>query len=530
MPHSEIFFPFSSSNLIHIEPIKLVDSFNEWFDRSNKIIAALNPLNMYDVASDGGLQHSDTFSEIEINRGPGVRVNVDNQLTLDIFNLPTASVVESNSGDDVADDIYVAATDYFVLEKSSGGDPSKLRRVQAPYMLPTTIFGDHTFAGNITMIADFTSATSQNLRIEDQQIELAYPSNDKGVNLPVPEFALSDALLGGNETNRAGVVVIGKKNDSDRQQMFFNVTYAPGVNYTTGNDVIQGACQVFPNGVTISDTNQMVSGKNVGYFGGGAWNGYTGSYMHVAHAPEFDNVERGPAPRYDNFVLSGNWQIDAFVRPEEDRSFSIIEQWGTGSAAAGAGDRAWRLINDHGNNRVEFWWGAEGGSTGGVISGNVDIAGSARWHHIAVVGVEDTGIGIYIDGARSATGGVNGSSRLHNSSDMVIVGGQAISGNVNYPFVDTAKIFKGRMDDIRLIKGKNTFGITTTFPATIAPPTGASTGGDASLFIDFSRETDGSRKVRDSRGVYGTVVDFITISVAQCYIGQELILKYLRTE
>ena len=32
----------------------------------------------------------------------------------------------------------------------AAGDPTKLRKVQAPYILPETIFGDHIFAGDIT--------------------------------------------------------------------------------------------------------------------------------------------------------------------------------------------------------------------------------------------------------------------------------------------------------------------------------------------------------------------------------------------
>ena len=160
MSHSELYFPYSADNLIHISPLKLVDSFNDWFDKSNQIIAALNPLNMYDVAVDGGLGHSDTFSEIEVNTGPGIRINLTNQITVDIVGLTNAELVDDPDISESSDNIYVSYDDYFMFEHSEGGDPTALRRIQAPYMLPGTIYGDHIFAGGITFLDEFISATT----------------------------------------------------------------------------------------------------------------------------------------------------------------------------------------------------------------------------------------------------------------------------------------------------------------------------------------------------------------------------------
>jgi len=529
----EIYFPYSSDNLIHVTPLKLVDSFNDWFDKSNQIIAALNPLNMFDVAGDGGLQHSDTFSEIEINRGPGVRVNIYNELTVDIVGLQAAEVFTNPDADTTTDDILVPDDAFFMMETNHAGgaeaDPTKLRKVQAAFMLPQTIYGDHIFAGDITFINDFSVATTQNFRVEDQQLELAVPFNEQGIALPRPDFNSTDALLGGNKTNRAGIAVLGKTEDPDRQQIKFAEDHITNETYVSGHYVIQGANQVFANDVHLTDDLSGINANGAlgwaGYFGADGHSGYTGSYIEVVQPPS------GP----ENFHLTGDWQIDGWFRPTGTASKAIVERWGTG------GDESFRLEYVAGGSPgttgfLQFHYKNEAGATGTVTGYVDDMTEGTSWKHIVVAGVSGHGIAMYKNNVRighqivshsgtnlSSTAGATNLATGH-ANDPLLIGAKAVSGGSIHPLNSTSNMFLGAMSSVRLRSGSthNPHGITgvneTTMPNYSDSSVNVSGDEFTTLYLPFDNTITGPgattaenrNGIFDTRGVYGIVDKYVT--------------------
>ena len=139
-----------SANLFEeIDSLILSDTFITWFNTTNEIIAAINPLRVYDVIGGVGIKESRSGGTItlSIDDGPGIK-GIDNlatgekQFTLDFIELGTLDNTDGVANPD--DD------DIFCVETNVSGTESILKKVTADSILAPTIKGDHTFQGTIT--------------------------------------------------------------------------------------------------------------------------------------------------------------------------------------------------------------------------------------------------------------------------------------------------------------------------------------------------------------------------------------------
>ena len=183
-----------TADLINIDNLVLSDTFQTWVNRTNQIIDDLNPLQVYDVevGTTGGLLKETGISAgnyngvvtLSINPGPGVgtwTVGGATRAVVDFSRFSTYSLELTGGASGAASS--VAGTDEFIVNDISDTQQSAsgtAKKVQARYMLPYEIGGDHRFTNNITIGGNLivqgtdTFIAANNLRIEDKQIELAY--------------------------------------------------------------------------------------------------------------------------------------------------------------------------------------------------------------------------------------------------------------------------------------------------------------------------------------------------------------------
>jgi hypothetical protein len=160
-----------------LDTILLTDTFNEWVTRTNTIVDYLNPLNVYDVipVTGSGITES-RVSNYALSNGvvqlslfhkageQGISADSGNVLGLNFLNM-------TNIGSGVANNDLYAVFD---------ADAGVAKKVLAENSLPPGISGNHRFGGDITIGGNLvvegtdTALNVQNLRTEDEQIELAF--------------------------------------------------------------------------------------------------------------------------------------------------------------------------------------------------------------------------------------------------------------------------------------------------------------------------------------------------------------------
>jgi len=145
------------SNLItDITPLALSDNFYTWFTRTNLLIDAINPLNIYDITPRKGLTESRSGGNviIDVDTGKGLKAypnDATGKLTLDFESLTAAA--------------SVANDDLFVIETPTTGVSNDVYKISASAMLPPTLTGNHAFTGTITASV---------LNVNDNAIRLQY--------------------------------------------------------------------------------------------------------------------------------------------------------------------------------------------------------------------------------------------------------------------------------------------------------------------------------------------------------------------
>ena len=182
-----------------ILPLVLSDTFYEWYEATNEIITAINPLKVMDVTLRGGL--TEKYNQggdlhIEIDAGEGLRIWPpdlvtgselttechDGKIRLDFFGLPEAAPTgpfepfeDGATGSAVWDD------DLYAFERIvpyQGVFPDDIAggffKVKAENMLPHTVAGDHRFTGLITFENPVTDVSSTKVVIDDINIELGH--------------------------------------------------------------------------------------------------------------------------------------------------------------------------------------------------------------------------------------------------------------------------------------------------------------------------------------------------------------------
>jgi len=152
-----------------ITPLALSDNFYTWFTRTNDIIDAINPLNIYDITPRKGLTESRAGGNVilDVDTGKGLKAypnDATGSITLDFESLTAAA--------SVSDD------DLFALEVPATGTSNDVFKISATNMLPPTLSGNHIFSGTITI---------NELNVNDNVIRLQYgdstTENDSGLIL-----------------------------------------------------------------------------------------------------------------------------------------------------------------------------------------------------------------------------------------------------------------------------------------------------------------------------------------------------------
>lgn len=157
-----------------IEPLALSDTFYTWWQTTNMLSEALNPLALYDVEAGAGMKitriEDNHVAVLSLELGSGLRFDTGVTVCLDIRNLQIAAKPD--------------AADYFVFETWDGTnttpsviDSETLFKVAATDILPEVVAGDH----------DFTGGTSSIITIS---------SDDFAVTSPAVTFLCDDILLG----------------------------------------------------------------------------------------------------------------------------------------------------------------------------------------------------------------------------------------------------------------------------------------------------------------------------------------------
>ena len=187
----------TASDLVNIPPLVLSDTFNTWFDRTNQLIRVANAINVFDVGvgpTDGGLRldrgcsgsYYSGVAVFYVEQGAGIGVgtpeftNNYNKVVIDATRLQDLG---GNTASNPEVDDYFIISDKSDTRQSAFGTP---KRVVASRMLPNTVYfgetgaGTFTIQGNLNVIGNVnvqgveSFIDSNDLRIEDKIIELAY--------------------------------------------------------------------------------------------------------------------------------------------------------------------------------------------------------------------------------------------------------------------------------------------------------------------------------------------------------------------
>lgn len=188
----------TAANLVNIPSLVLSDTFNTWFDRTNQMIDVVSAINLFDIGvgpTDGGLRLErgctngfySGVAVLYVNPGAGIGIGTEaftnnyNKVVVDATQLQ--DLVAGNTATNPEIDDYFIISDKSDTRQSAFGTP---KRVLAKRMLPNTVeFGDSgdgtfTIQGNLNVVGNLDVSgvesfiDSNDLRIEDKIIELAY--------------------------------------------------------------------------------------------------------------------------------------------------------------------------------------------------------------------------------------------------------------------------------------------------------------------------------------------------------------------
>lgn len=184
------------SDLINLREVYIVDTFETWVNRTNQIISAINPLQVYEVqvgATGGLLRQTGELAgnyngvvTLSVNPGPGIATHN--------FDGTTRTIVDFRYYDDYGltltggasgSSLRVASNDEYIVndisDTSEGRIEGVAKKVKARHMLPPEIdVGDLVINGNLIVNGNLSTfggndfIASNDLRIEDKQIELAF--------------------------------------------------------------------------------------------------------------------------------------------------------------------------------------------------------------------------------------------------------------------------------------------------------------------------------------------------------------------
>jgi len=204
-----------------IDPLVLSDNFHEWFSVTNKIIDAVNPIQLYDIEARRAIdftRNSSGVVTIDVLVSPSDGINV---YTASDGTLPLTLDIRS-----CTEDGNIENDDLFVIEKrqttEDGGNTDEtrgiIRRVQASNILPELVEGDHIFTGNVVFSGRLTNLFTKSMRVRDKTIELAVPYDSTDLLDTDGTYNGSEIETGGNHTDDSGDHT-GGKTDADMSML-----------------------------------------------------------------------------------------------------------------------------------------------------------------------------------------------------------------------------------------------------------------------------------------------------------------------
>ena len=213
-----------TGNIIDVDKIQLTDTFQTWFEKTNELIDAVNPINIYDLDAGSGTNVTYGLSGTEYN---GVKsVNVDAGFGVAVgagTTFPWSGVVSlsipsisGNSYTLTGNEDYtltgaaaraseVNVDDYYVIQDASDTTQSgqgTTKRVKAKHMLPRDVYiptmnfwGDLIVKGNFNAVGAASTSVG-NLSVNSQYLYLATTGSTTG-----GAYSTDVAL------NQAGIIV-----------------------------------------------------------------------------------------------------------------------------------------------------------------------------------------------------------------------------------------------------------------------------------------------------------------------------------
>ena len=210
-----------TGNVIDVQKIQLTDTFQTWFAKTNEIVDALNPVNIYDIDNGAGTNVTygvtgtayNGVKYVNVNAGYGVAVGGGTTkpwtgvVGLDISSisgnaytltgnesLTAGSIIASEVGDN---DLFIVLDTSDLTQGLSG----TTKVVRAKHMMPRTVFTPQTtFKGNIVVDGDLTvngagsSIAANVLSVTDKFIFLATTG---GAGSTAPAFIAANLLNSG---------------------------------------------------------------------------------------------------------------------------------------------------------------------------------------------------------------------------------------------------------------------------------------------------------------------------------------------
>lgn len=190
-----------TGNVINVQKIQLTDTFQTWFTKTNEIVDALNPVNIYDIDDGKGTNVTYGLSGtsyngvkiVNVNAGYGVAIGSGSgklwtgvvgldlsNITGDAYTLTGNPAYTITGG--AARDSEVNANDWFVVQDVSDtnqGLTGTTKRVQARYILPREVYQPTLdFYGDLNVKGKFyasgaASTAVGSLSINSQYVYLA---------------------------------------------------------------------------------------------------------------------------------------------------------------------------------------------------------------------------------------------------------------------------------------------------------------------------------------------------------------------
>ena len=193
----------TTGDLIDLNTLVLTDTFNTWLNRTNQIIDSINPLQVYDVDVGVGSTASETGAGLAkytgevagnyngvitlgVNPGPGIAyesLSGQSRTIVDFRYFDDYGRVLGGTGTSASPSRVASSDEYLVndISDTSSSAEGTVKKIQARHMLPPevamdvlTISGDVIIKGSLSTLGANDFIASNNLRIEDKQIELAY--------------------------------------------------------------------------------------------------------------------------------------------------------------------------------------------------------------------------------------------------------------------------------------------------------------------------------------------------------------------